>query len=114
MLAKLAAWGSTRDQAIHRLRDAIARFAISGIRTNLAFFLDILADPDFRSGAIHTGFIADWLARRTPPTPTAQQEIVAALVATLASLASTAAPAAPTANGASSPWRATGRSTQLR
>ncbi|MBK7928895.1 MAG: acetyl-CoA carboxylase biotin carboxylase subunit [Bryobacterales bacterium] len=118
MLAKLAAWGSTRDQAIRRLRDAAARFTISGIRTNLAFFLDLLADPDFRAAAIHTGFIAEWLARRARPTPTAQQELIAALAASLATTAS-AAPAAaasatPSSNGAGSQWRSTGRSTQLR
>ena len=111
MLAKLAAWGSTRDQAVSRLRDALGRFAISGIHTNLSFFREILADHAFLAGQLHTGFIAEWLARRVAPTPSAQQEIVAALVA---SLASANGPASAQNNGATSAWRTTGRSAQLR
>ena len=111
MLAKLAAWGSTRGMAIERLRDAVNRFAISGIRTNLSFFHEILADRLFLAGEIHTGFIAEWLARRASPTPSAQQEIVAALVASLATVNATVP---VQANGAASQWLRSGRSAQLR
>ena len=111
MLAKLAAWGPTREAAVTRLRDAVSRFAISGIRTNLSFFAEILSDRAFQDGEIHTGFIAEWLARRVAPTATAQQEIVAALVASLAG-GQAARPSA--SNGASSTWRQYGRSAQLR
>jgi acetyl-CoA carboxylase biotin carboxylase subunit len=113
MLAKLAAWGATRDQAVTRLRDGIDRFAISGIQTNLSFFAAILDDPAFRAAEIHTGFIAEWLARRTTASPGAPQEVVAALVASLAG-AKPASAAASSNGSAASAWRRTGRSAQLR
>ena len=111
MLAKLAAWGSTREQAVTRLRDAAGRFLLTGIQTNLPFFVELLADPGFASGEIHTGYLAEWLARRTGPEPCARQETVAALAAALATAATPAGAARP---ARASNWRALGRDTLLQ
>ena len=50
---------------------------IGGIKNNVAFFRDILQDPQFAAGAIHTGFIAEHLARRqaVPPGPDSELPI---------------------------------------
>ncbi len=57
MLAKLITWGETRAESLARARDALSRFEILGVRTNIAFLLAILRHPDFVAGAIDTGFL---------------------------------------------------------
>ena len=64
-MAKLVVLGADRDQAIARARRALIEYRIRGIATNVAFFRDLLSDPDFVSGEYHTGFltserIASW------------------------------------------------------
>ncbi len=62
LLAKLIDWGADRAEALARLESALDEFQIAGIRTNTALFRKILAQPDFRNGAIHTR----WLDERLP------------------------------------------------
>lgn len=64
MLAKVVAWGSSRDEALARLDGALARTTILGVRTNIAYLRQILADPDVRAGRLDTGL----LGRLTPTT----------------------------------------------
>jgi acetyl/propionyl-CoA carboxylase alpha subunit len=59
MIAKLIVWGPTRELAIGRMRRALIEYAITGIRTNIAFHLAILDSPDFRAGEYTTHFIDD-------------------------------------------------------
>lgn len=85
LLAKLVAWAPDRDCAIQRLLRALAEYSIVGVKTNLAFFVEILRDQEFRAGRIHTGFVADLLARRTPVLgPSQELELAAALAAAAA------------------------------
>jgi acetyl-CoA carboxylase biotin carboxylase subunit len=58
MIAIVVARGTDREQAIDRLRDALAQFAIAGIKSNIPFLLSILASPEFRGGHVHTGLTA--------------------------------------------------------
>ncbi len=58
MLGKLIAWGETRDEAIARLSDALDRYEVSGIKTNLPLLQRIAADAAFAAGDLDTGFIA--------------------------------------------------------
>ena len=67
MLGKLIAWGSTREEAIARLRGAVAETLASGIKTNLSLFTKILATDDFVRGEIHTRWLDDFLAREAKP-----------------------------------------------
>src|ERR1700682_1900613 len=57
MISKLAAWGSTRAQAIDRLRGALDEYAVGGIKTTLPFFREIVRDQEFIAGRLDTGFI---------------------------------------------------------
>jgi acetyl-CoA carboxylase biotin carboxylase subunit len=57
LLAKLCVWGGDREQALERARVAIADFRIEGPKTNLAFFTELLEDPDFVSGRYDTGLV---------------------------------------------------------
>jgi len=117
LLAKLAVWAATRDDAIARMLRALGEYDVGGIKTNLGFFRRILDDPAFRGGHLHTQFIDEFLARgglAESAAPDVPLE-VAALVAAIHTLAQT-----PAANGNGqradglSPWLQTGRSELLR
>jgi acetyl-CoA carboxylase biotin carboxylase subunit len=58
MLAKLCVWGADRNEAIARAREAVAEFVIEGPKTNLPFFSELLARPEFVSGHYDTGLVA--------------------------------------------------------
>jgi len=59
MIAKLVAYGATRDEAADRLYDAIGRYRIRGVEHNLPFLAATIAMPRFREGRLTTGFIAE-------------------------------------------------------
>ncbi len=64
MVAKVIAHGETRLDAIDALDAALADFHVLGIATNIGFIRDLLADIEFRSGDLDTGFFAGFLERR--------------------------------------------------
>jgi acetyl/propionyl-CoA carboxylase alpha subunit len=57
LLAKLIAWGETRDTARRRALAALRSYPILGIRTNIALLIELLEHPRFVSGSIDTGFL---------------------------------------------------------
>ncbi len=57
MIAKLIAHGADRASAIDRLAQALDRFLIEGVRSNLAFLARVVATESFRKGALSTDFI---------------------------------------------------------
>jgi acetyl-CoA carboxylase, biotin carboxylase subunit len=57
LLAKLVGYGQDRTQAVARLVRALEELFVAGIKTNLGLFQRILADEDFRSGRIDTGYL---------------------------------------------------------
>ncbi len=59
MIAKLITHGTTRDQAIGKMRDALNAFVIRGVSSNIAFQSALMQHPRFLSGAFNTGFIAE-------------------------------------------------------
>ena len=58
LFAKLIVRGANRNDALARLRRALAEFEIKGIATTLPFFQALLDDEVFASGDYTTGFIA--------------------------------------------------------
>ncbi len=60
MLAKIAAWAPSREAAIRRMRRALSEYVVEGIRTNLAWFDEILADESFRAGDLSTAFLENF------------------------------------------------------
>ena len=54
LLAKLCVWGRDRAAALERAREAVAEFQIEGIKTNLPFFAELLAEPGLRLRATTT------------------------------------------------------------
>ncbi|EDP62420.1 Acetyl/propionyl-CoA carboxylase, alpha subunit [alpha proteobacterium BAL199] len=59
MIAKLVAYGDTRNEAADRLYDAIGRYRIRGVSHNLPFLAATIAMKRFRDGRLTTGFIAE-------------------------------------------------------
>jgi acetyl-CoA carboxylase biotin carboxylase subunit len=57
LLAKLCVYGADRPAALARAAEAVAAFEIVGPKSNLAFFLELLEDPEFVSGNYDTGLI---------------------------------------------------------
>lgn len=61
LLAKLIVWGEDREQALSRMRRALAEYQIVGVRTTLPFARWLLEQPRFIAADISTDFIAqEW------------------------------------------------------
>ncbi len=58
LLAKLITRGATRDEALARAKQAVAGFAISGLKTNLPFHADLLNSAEFGSGDYDTSIVS--------------------------------------------------------
>jgi acetyl-CoA carboxylase biotin carboxylase subunit len=80
LLAKLAAWAPTRDGAIRRLDRALAEYVLTGVRNNIAFFREVLADAEFRSGRLSTSFLDRFFRTRKKTADDPEAEAAAALV----------------------------------
>ncbi len=57
MVAKLVAWGETRDEAIDELAAIAESVEIWPVKTNAAFLANALLDDDFGEAELDTGFI---------------------------------------------------------
>jgi 3-methylcrotonyl-CoA carboxylase alpha subunit len=57
MLGKIIAWGESRSAAIDLLQRALRELEIVGVVTNRAQLLSVLADEQFRRGAVATNFL---------------------------------------------------------
>ncbi len=62
LVAKLIVSGPNRAEAVQRLRAALDQFRIEGLETNLGFLRQVVAHPDFATGAFNT----QWLERNAP------------------------------------------------
>ncbi|MEZ4442527.1 MAG: acetyl-CoA carboxylase biotin carboxylase subunit [Polyangiaceae bacterium] len=63
LIAKVISFGSTRAEAIARMRVALDEFIIGGIRTNIPLHQALLADPDIQAGRLSTRTIEELVAR---------------------------------------------------
>ncbi|MBL8675536.1 MAG: acetyl/propionyl/methylcrotonyl-CoA carboxylase subunit alpha [Rhodospirillales bacterium] len=59
MIAKLCAYGPTRDAAADRLLEAIDEYYVRGLNHNMSFLAALVAHPRFRAGRLTTNFIAE-------------------------------------------------------
>ena len=82
LLAKLIAWGETRDAARRRALAALRSYPILGIRTNIALLIELLEHARFVAGSIDTGFLDEEggaiRARLSGETPVVVEAIAAA------------------------------------
>jgi pyruvate carboxylase subunit A len=59
MIAKLCAWGMTRQEAIARMRRAIYEYVIIGVKTTLPLHHAIMHNAHFVAGDTHTHFLQE-------------------------------------------------------
>jgi acetyl-CoA carboxylase biotin carboxylase subunit len=63
MIAKLIAYGDTREQAMARLRVALSEMAIGGIKTNIPLHQELLVDSAFIQGGTSIHYLEARLAK---------------------------------------------------
>ncbi len=57
MLAKIIAFGTTRNEAIAKMKRALEELVIDGVDTNRDFLFEIIRNPDFIRGNFDTSFV---------------------------------------------------------
>ena len=82
MIAKIVARGRYRDEARHRLVQALRSLRISGVRTNREMLIAVLENEDFAGCDLATRFLEDHpdLANATTPAHVVRQHIAAAVL----------------------------------
>jgi 3-methylcrotonyl-CoA carboxylase alpha subunit len=59
MIAKLIAHGSTREEALQRLSEALRHYSLGGIKTNLAYLEALVTNPAFKAVRLSTHFLEE-------------------------------------------------------
>ncbi len=81
MLAKLVVHGANREEAIQKLKEAIAAYEVEGVATTLPFGAFVLDHPAFVSGDFDTSFVHQYF---TPESLIERQQAAAEVAAMLA------------------------------
>ena len=64
MIAKVLAYGDTREQAIRRMRIALSEMAVDGILTNIPLHRELMMDTRFVAGGTSIHYLEQKLAQR--------------------------------------------------
>jgi acetyl-CoA carboxylase biotin carboxylase subunit len=67
LVSKLVVWAESREEAIRRLRRAVAEYRVIGIQTTLPFFARVLGHRAFVAGDFDTSFVDTQLAGKDGP-----------------------------------------------
>jgi len=81
LLAKLSAWGPTREIAIERMRRALWEYRVLGITTNLRMFQELMADRCFVAGDLDTGLLQRFMKEKAETEPDGAELTAAVLAA---------------------------------
>jgi geranyl-CoA carboxylase alpha subunit len=83
MLAKVIAWGATRDEARRKLARAVEDCVLLGVKGNQRFLANLLRHPRFASGEATTAFIGDAFGDDSSLCPQSASPMELAVAATL-------------------------------
>jgi acetyl/propionyl-CoA carboxylase alpha subunit len=109
LLAKLITYGSTREDALARMRQALLDYDILGIHHNIPFLLRLLGRPDVQDAQTYTRFIEDHLDELAKPPDESLWASAAALGAFTATRSTALAHAARSVPARSrDPWATLG------
>jgi len=64
MIGKIIAYGDTREQALARMRTALAETVIEGIHTNVPLHRELMVDASFINGGTNIHYLEEWLSQR--------------------------------------------------
>jgi 3-methylcrotonyl-CoA carboxylase alpha subunit len=106
MIAKLIVWDRNRDEALQRMREALAATEIVGPKSNVEFLERLVRHPAVTGGTIDTGYLDRHLDEFLPQsTDTVPDALLAAAATAVLLDQETAAPQlAATGNDPHSPW----------
>lgn len=68
MIAKIVAFGDTREVAIARMERALRETLVEGVHTTIELCLEILAEPAFRNGRYDVEFLPGYLGSIAAPS----------------------------------------------
>ncbi|MCS7011841.1 MAG: ATP-grasp domain-containing protein [Anaerolineales bacterium] len=75
LLAKLIAWGETREHAIRRLQRALHEYQIGGLSTDIDFLLQIIESPAFLKGEVNTTYLESFSPKPPEPSPELERQL---------------------------------------
>jgi acetyl-CoA carboxylase biotin carboxylase subunit len=81
LVAKVAAYGRDRDEAIQRMRVALDEMVVEGIKTTVPVHQTILEEKRFLQGKYHTQFLDKMLAGWRPQAILSTEEVAAIFLA---------------------------------
>jgi acetyl-CoA carboxylase biotin carboxylase subunit len=61
MVGKIIAHGDTREQAMARMRTALAETVVEGISTNTPLHRELMVDAKFMEGGTNIHYLEHWL-----------------------------------------------------
>ena len=61
MIGKLIVWGEDREQAVHRMRQALGELVVEGVPTSASLHRKLMAHAQFQRGKVSTSFLEDYL-----------------------------------------------------
>ena len=64
LIGKICVHGKTREQAMTKMRVALAELAVTGIKTNAPLHRDLFTDPGFSEGGVSIHYLEHWLEER--------------------------------------------------
>ena len=64
LIGKICVHSKTREQAMAKMRVAMAELAITGIKTNADLHRDLFRDPGFSDGGVSIHYLEQWLEAR--------------------------------------------------
>ena len=64
LIGKLITWGSTRDEAMARMRNALDEIVVDGIKTNIPLHRDLVNDEGFCKGGVNIHYLEHKLANK--------------------------------------------------
>ena len=64
LIGKICVHGKTREQAMAKMRVAMAELAITGIKTNADLHRNLFRDPGFADGGVSIHYLEQWLEAR--------------------------------------------------
>jgi acetyl-CoA carboxylase biotin carboxylase subunit len=63
MVGKIIVHGDTRDQALARMRGALAETVVEGINTNIPLHRELMVDARFMEGGTNIHYLEEWLVQ---------------------------------------------------
>jgi len=80
MISKMIVWGTTREEALEKMRSAIDDYLLTGVKTSLPFLRKVMDAPDFVNGKYNTQFIEKNMDILMPDNEATQEEIDLAVI----------------------------------